>query len=625
MDTERLRGSQSLNQSEQEEQDDSNQGDSLFVPLITPAMTLQNRIHSILLRDNCRMTKSDKEVIMNYLADLMILVSKQDAQIAVLQSKMDEYSALNRTYLDPLIEDTNKQRELNRKTYADIVKNNRNNRTINTKKKKEHIAIIRPMANDVGSDKTKTDITNRIDPAKLKIAVKRVGKVRNGGIIIETETEKELEIFRNEMEKTGLNNEYTFNPPKLKKPSIIIFGVEGQVSKETVGELLVSQHEGVDEEEVNVRGSLGGKKGTRHWIVELSPDAFHYIKYQDKINISWRRYNYDEYFAVRQCYRCAGIGHLARDCQRDAICRHCSSNEHKIHECEERSYCANCQIANEKYGLNLETGHGPFDKQCNQYQRAQAVQHDGQIPFFSNDLKIYSFREKPRVAVLVGTGISDDSLVICHRDLCAVTFQIDSQMFVFMSFYLPPCDSMDPTLNILDSLLVKYSQYNVILCADVNAKSTVWGPISDNRGDDLLMFLISHDVHVINDPEAPLTYSSTLRHSWIDIIATNSDLLDNYTDHDHISLSDHELITAEITTQHNKIQLKNRSHNYRNLRWIDLRTKLYKIPEKWNAENIENIDQLEDLIKGITNDINRACDESRRRSGSRKKGPTCPW
>ncbi|GBN54046.1 hypothetical protein AVEN_186897-1 [Araneus ventricosus] len=103
--------------------------------------------------------------------------------------------------------------------------------------KKQFNVIIYPKR-DQNSDNTKKDIQSKISPSKISVRVNSVKNIKKGGILI--------------------NN-----------PSIVIFQVDEQLTKEEVLEGLKIQNEDLAEATLEARTSFKvktGKIGSSHWI-----------------------------------------------------------------------------------------------------------------------------------------------------------------------------------------------------------------------------------------------------------------------------------------------------------------------------------------------------------------------
>nr|XP_042913122.1 uncharacterized protein LOC122273126 [Parasteatoda tepidariorum] len=338
---------------------------------IKPGIDIYNKMREVLRRDKGRVTQADRDTLMGYMDDFMELLSSQNTRIAMLQIKLADLNELNETHLDPLIEDSNRRNREFKKSYADIVRNRSRTQFGSQQQEREHITIIRPIEEGCSSDKTRSDIINGLDPAHLRVGIKKIINIKNGGVLIQTDKPDGIDCIRLEMEKTKLTKEYRVEAPKLRLPTVILFGVDEEVEAEELESTLCKQNPEIEEDHVRIIAGLKVRNKKRHWILEIAPASFNKIRYKDKLNLYWRRHNFEETFGIRQCYKCAGIGHVAANCTNSQICRHCSSTNHMESACDDRPHCYHCEKANQKYRLRLEEDHSPFDRECQQHIRAR--------------------------------------------------------------------------------------------------------------------------------------------------------------------------------------------------------------------------------------------------------------
>ncbi|GIY48270.1 hypothetical protein CDAR_470151, partial [Caerostris darwini] len=74
------------------------------------------------------------------------------------------------------------------------------------------------------------------------IAIKNVKTIRNGGIIIETENEKDVDkLIQISKEKDELNNKFQIDKPKARKAHIILFDVSKDTKEEDIMDCLRNQ------------------------------------------------------------------------------------------------------------------------------------------------------------------------------------------------------------------------------------------------------------------------------------------------------------------------------------------------------------------------------------------------
>lgn len=112
-----------------------------------------------------------------------------------------------------------------------------------------------------------------------------------------------------------------------------------------------------------------------------------------------------------------------------------------------------------------------------------------------------------RTAVLVPNRDIPVTELFVSRDIVAVLLDLDQ--IVVVSVYFEPDKEIDEQLLILEDLLVKHKDRNILLLGDFNAKSAVWGnPLhkSNDRGDLILELTIQHGLTIYNNPQSDETF-----------------------------------------------------------------------------------------------------------------------
>ncbi|GIX87699.1 reverse transcriptase domain-containing protein [Caerostris darwini] len=103
------------------------------------------------------------------------------------------------------------------------------------KPKQQFVTTIRPIDQKNTSIQTKTFIQKNVDITSSKIAIKRVSPINQGGIIIETPTDQDLNKLLHELEKNpSIKNNYTVGKPIKRNPQFICFGLSEETEEQTV-------------------------------------------------------------------------------------------------------------------------------------------------------------------------------------------------------------------------------------------------------------------------------------------------------------------------------------------------------------------------------------------------------
>ena len=158
----------------------------------------------------------------------------------------------------------------------------------------------------------------------------------------------------------------------------------------------------------------------------------------------------------------------------------------------------------------------------------------------------------PRAALRISKNVISSALPnFMDRDRATATIKMGGQETVLISQY---CDSNMATIDQGLQRAVDYCRSRripLIMGADSNAHSTLWGPTQNQRGDDFEDFLHRNDLYVLNDGLKPTYYhwaNGSRTKTYIDItvvntFAINKNLGGEWTVSDEETLSDHKMIT----------------------------------------------------------------------------------
>ncbi|XP_035436622.2 uncharacterized protein LOC118267009 [Spodoptera frugiperda] len=236
-------------------------------------------------------------------------------------------------------------------SFADMVKKGSNSFV----RPVQHSAVaIYPSDNSKTSDETRNLVQKIVCPEEMKLKVRGVRKVRNGGVIISTETKDDLEKLKQTVQHA--NSGLTVDEPQKRKPRIIIIGVPSSMAESEVYSCIFEQNM-VDKVPSMTRDTflssikLSHKSGRRdsdhhNLILEVSAVIRKALITQDRVFINWTSCPVRDFTLVTRCYNCQQYGHAAKSCKNTApVCGHCSEEGHSIKECTKKNdspKCATC-------------------------------------------------------------------------------------------------------------------------------------------------------------------------------------------------------------------------------------------------------------------------------------------
>jgi len=120
---------------------------------------------------------------------------------------------------------------------------------------------------------------------------------------------------------------------------------------------------------------------------------------------------------------------------------------------------------------------------------------------------------------------------------------------------------IEQDLNKVDTILQHGKRVGVIITMDSKARSTSWhDTTTNNRGKQLEEYIISKQIHIMNEPSTKTTFENRKGKSNIDLTLATSNVLGRITDckiSDEESNSDHSIITYGIKMRKN---LKNNTN-----------------------------------------------------------------
>jgi len=121
--------------------------------------------------------------------------------------------------------------------------------------------------------------------------------------------------------------------PKLRNPSIVIYNVPEEITKENAEEIIATQNPEINLREGDVKPKFitKGRRNTRNLMVEVGSLVRRKI-FKTKLKIGWHICNTEDYVVVNRCFKCSGYNHRASDCRGVETCP-LSAGGHKLKDC----------------------------------------------------------------------------------------------------------------------------------------------------------------------------------------------------------------------------------------------------------------------------------------------------
>ena len=142
-------------------------------------------------------------------------------------------------------------------------------------------------------------------------------------------------------------------------------------------------------------------------------------------------------------------------------------------------------------------------------------------------------------------------LVSQLSDEDTITLEITRRdtVIILVSMYWDRQKTIEQGLNKVDKILQHGKSVGVIITMDSKARSTSWHDITTNNRGKILEYIISKQIHIMNEPSTKTTFGNRIGKSNIDLSLSTSNVLGRITDwkiSDEKSNSDHSIITYGI-------------------------------------------------------------------------------
>lgn len=205
------------------------------------------------------------------------------------------------------------------------------------------------------SDDTKSLLQKIISPEELKLHVRGVRKIRNGGVIIRTDNKNDIEKLKSSQKlvSSGL----TVEEPSKRRPRIAVIGVPVALTEKEVFDCIFVQNLTEKLPNITLESFLesiklshkSGKKDrpTCNYILEVPANIRKIMMDQGRIFINWTSCPVRDFTIVTRCFNCQQFGHAAKFCRETSpTCNLCGETGHSFKECNNKGsppQCATCK------------------------------------------------------------------------------------------------------------------------------------------------------------------------------------------------------------------------------------------------------------------------------------------
>lgn len=222
----------------------------------------------------------------------------------------------------------------------------------------------------------KKDLASKVDPVSLNMDISISRKIKDGDVVLECRNADEPEKLRRQIE-SKVGDGYEVKSSKKVYPKMKIVNIPEEVNKECteIRDKILCQNgiqSGRSNFHLEVFHLTRGNKEYFSALIEVDMETFEILQRRERINIGLNRCRVFEFINVLKCYRCQGYSHFAKDCREEKDCCPRCGGEHNEKQCKERVFrCVNCVKANAKFGLQLNTEHAVWDRDCSCLKRIE--------------------------------------------------------------------------------------------------------------------------------------------------------------------------------------------------------------------------------------------------------------
>ena len=209
-------------------------------------------------------------------------------------------------------------------------------------------------------------LKSKVNPTDIKVGINSIRQLRDGRVIIETSTKKEIEKLEDEIR--GKCDDLDVNIQKLRNPRLVLFNIPDDIMLENVEGTLTCQNPEKDTKagDIKAKFSYITKRGTKNLLIEVDPSTRKKLM-AARIKLGWAICRVDDYIVAKRCYRCSRYNHTFRECRGEETCPLCSGG-HRLKDCtatQAEYKCVNCATYNKHNNTTQnDTAHSSLDRKC---------------------------------------------------------------------------------------------------------------------------------------------------------------------------------------------------------------------------------------------------------------------
>jgi hypothetical protein len=217
-------------------------------------------------------------------------------------------------------------------------------------------------------DTIKGILKTKINPTEIKVGINTFKSLKNGTVLIETNSKEELEALEKDI-NVKCEAKLEAHTHKLRNPRLVILNIPEEISNENVEDTLLAQNTDLNlkQGDIKAKFSYETRKHNRNMVLEVCAQTRKLLLHK-KIKLCWQICKIEDYVVATRCYKCSKYNHTARNCRSEEhICPLCAGS-HKLKECStnhQEYKCINCESYNKHNQKNpICTNHTSLDKNC---------------------------------------------------------------------------------------------------------------------------------------------------------------------------------------------------------------------------------------------------------------------
>ena len=229
-----------------------------------------------------------------------------------------------------------------------------------------HKALIRSRVNQT-PETIKKLLKSKVNPTEMRVGITSLKLLRDGRVMIEANSKKDIEILGNKIEET-CGAELEVNIQKRRNPRLVLLSIPEGINLDNAEETLAKQNPELDIKEGDIRAKFcyTTKRETRNLVIEVDPGTRRKLM-QARIKLGWVICRADDYIVAKRCFRCSRFNHNFRDCRGEEACPLCTGS-HKLRDCtatKSEYRCINCSVYNRhRPNIQINRAHSSLDKTC---------------------------------------------------------------------------------------------------------------------------------------------------------------------------------------------------------------------------------------------------------------------